>query len=307
MRTAVVIPTLGAPSLAACLRALTHQTIPPERIVVVHSGGNPPPVAGPSVEIITSRKRLGFAAASNRGIGAVLSDVDAIALLNDDAEPHAAWLSTLLDALASCPQLGAVQGTVTDLDGSTVDGRGLEFDRWGLPIQVDRGKPASETGRQPEPRIGVSATAALFRSSTLRAARLPSGWVFDESVDCYHEDTDLTLRLCRLGIQSAWCPGASCRHLGSHSGSRLGWRHPWWIAANRWRALAANLSPSAMLFALPRLLRGEARVFATLKRNNPRVWLTETLLVLGLPAIIGRALIRHSPGPRLNALPVRTP
>lgn len=303
MRTAIVIPTLGAPSLESCLAALARQSTAPNRILIVHSGCGELVNPGSLVEILSSRSRLGFAAACNRGIAAALDDADAVALLNDDTEPDEDWLSTLQQALIEGSSLGAVQGTVTDHTGATIDGRGLAFDRWGLPIQVDRGLPATEDGSGCMPRWGVSATAAVFRSSALRSVQLADGAVFDEAFDCYHEDTDLGLRMLRLHIPAAWVPGALCRHLGSSTGSKLGWKHPWWIAANRWRAVAANLSLAGFFVALPKMARGELRVASSLVRTNPRAWLTEALVLATLPVLVAQSWKRRSSGPRLRHLP----
>ncbi len=303
MRAAVVIPSLGASSLPSCLEAVAEQTAPPVRVVVVHSGSQPRPDCGQRIEVLAVANRLGFAAACNRGIDAVLADVDAVALLNDDAKPCREWLAQLIRALENHTDVGAVQGTVTTSSGTAVDGRGLWFDRYGLPRQVDRGRPSEEVQQTPTQRAGVSATAALFRCTSLKAAALPNGQFFDEAFDCYHEDVDLALRLWRVRQLAYWVPGALCRHLGSETGSCLSWRHSWWILNNRWRALAGNLTLLAMARNLPSFIRGEVRAVRTLGRHNPRTWIVAVLVAVALPLLILRGRKRSTPGPRLGALP----
>jgi GT2 family glycosyltransferase len=257
---------------------------------------------------IRCTERLGFAAAVNRGIQVLPSDVSFVALLNDDAEPAPPWLGALLDALKDNDDLAAVQGTVVTTDSPpVVDGRGLAFDRLGLPIQVDRGMAPNDGDRSPEYRLGVSATAALFRRRNLDAVRLGDGSVLDEAFDSYHEDTDLALRLLRLGLRSAWVPGASCRHLGSASGRRQTWHHPWWILANRWRALIGNLTPIAFAINFPRLFLGEIRAVRTLARTNPRAVPVAFLVFVSLPLLKVRGWLRQTPGPRLHSLPLDPP
>ncbi len=129
--------------------AVAGQAAPAERVVVVLSGGNPAPEHDRHVEFLVDAARLGFAAAANRGINAVLTDVDAVALLNDDAEPGPSWLATLTHALESNAGAAVVQGTVTNATERIVDGRGLAFDPYGLPTQVDRGRPAEDVQRTP--------------------------------------------------------------------------------------------------------------------------------------------------------------
>ncbi len=301
-QTALLIPSLGAATLDGCLQAVAGLVPAPHRVVVVLSGPNQRilPVAG--VEYLRFGDRLGFAAAVNAGLAAVAGS-DQVALLNDDAEPRPEWLGVLAGHLDTDDRLGAVQGTLTDASGEVVDGRGIGLDRWGLPVQVDNGSPAAPEPSRPRHLLAVSATAALFRGSALVAARLAGGGVFDPAFGSYHEDCDLGLRLHRLGWTAAWVPGACCRHLGSATGRGLRWRHPWWVLANRWRALAGNLAVATLIASLPRLLRGEIRAVCTLARDNWRALAVAKAVVLMLPILITRAWLRPSPGPRLRTLP----
>ncbi len=254
--------------------------------------------------MILDDHRLGFAAAVNRGIRAVAAETPFIALLNDDAEPSPQWLETLVSALKNHHHLSAVQGTVIDADDPPlVDGRGLSLDHLGLPIQVERGTEPDDGKRCIEDRLGVSATACLYRSKALEAVRFKNESVFDEAFDCYHEDTDLALRMVRLDLRSAWVPGAPCLHLGSASGNKRTWRHPWWILANRWRALAGNLSPLAFGLNFPRFFRGELRAVRTLTRRNKRAFPVSILVLAALPLIKVKGWLRSTPGPRLRRLP----
>ena len=303
-RVSVVIPSLGAPSLNGCLDALSRQQLLPDRIIVVLSGGSQPPETGPEITTVLDECRLGFAAAVNRGLLEAPAGTPFVALLNDDAQPSPQWLGTLVSALENRDDLAAVQGTVTDAAAPpAVDGRGLAFDHLGLPIQVERGAATDDGQRCIEDRLGVSATAALFRVEALKTARLKNGSVLDQTFDSYHEDTDLALRLSRLGLRSAWVPGAPCLHLGSASGRQRTWRHPWWILANRWRALAGNLTPFAFALAFPRLIRGELRAVCTLARRNWRAIPVACLVLASLPLLKVQGWLRSTPGPRLRRIP----
>jgi GT2 family glycosyltransferase len=271
-------------------------------LVLVLSGGAVPPADTASCTAIRRDRRLGYAAAVNAGLAALADDIEAVAVLNDDAVPEAGWLGTLAGALARRPDVAAVQGTVTTADGSRIDGRGIAFDRWGLPVQVDRYRLlADDLGERP--LVAVSGTACVFRLQALREIERGNGQVFDETFDCYHEDLDVGLRLTRLGWRAAWTGGALVRHLGSASGSRFAWRHPWWVLANRWRALAGNLTAGATLRSMPRLLRGDLRAVNTLARSNPRALPTAAAVLASLPFIVARGWLRSTPGPRLAAIP----
>ncbi len=306
MRTALVIPSLGGAHLAGCLRAASALEPPPRDLVLVLSGGAAPPTDAEHCRVIRRDRRLGYAAAVNTGLAALADEVEAVAVLNDDALPEPGWLGALARALAGRPDVAAVQGTVANADGSLIDGRGIQFDRWGLPVQVDRGLPLS-TDHGERSLIAVSGTACAFRMNALRQITMSDHSVFDETFDSYHEDLDVGLRLRRSGWRAAWTGGAPVRHLGSASGSAFGWRHPWWLLANRWRALAGNLTPGATLRVMPRLLRGDLRAVNTLARSNARAVPAAAAVLVSLPLIITGGWLRSTPGPRLEAIPETAP
>lgn len=301
--TGIVIPTLGGPHLRKCLDAVAALDPSPERTVVVVSGGARVPEPRSSIELLATADRLGFAAAANTGIAALGDEIDGIALLNDDAVPAPGWLGPLESALDADPTLAAVQGTVTDSTGDAIDGRGITLDDVALPIQIDRGASPAPEPAQPRHVLAVSGTASLYRTSALRESTLADGGVFDTRFGSYHEDLDLGLRLRRLGWSALWVPGARTRHVGSATGRGLGWRHPWWVLTNRWRALAGNLTAAAVFTSLTTLFRGELRAVRTLARTNPRAMPTAAAALACLPWIVIGALGRPSPGPRLTALP----
>lgn len=301
--TGIVIPTLGGPHLESCLDAVAALDPPPERTVVVVSGGATVPKRARAIELFTTGDRLGFAAAVNAGIAVLGDEVRRIALLNDDAVPAPGWLRPLESALDTDATLAAVQGTVTDALGATIDGRGITLDDVALPIQIDRGSSPAPEPAQPRSVIAVSGTASLYRARALRESALADGAILDPCFGSYHEDLDLGLRMRRLGWRAVWVPGAWASHEGSATGHDLGWRHPWWVLTNRWRALAGNLTATAFFASLATLFRGELRAVRTLTRNNPRAMPTAAAALACLPWIVTRSLGRPSPGPRLTTLP----
>ena len=300
---ALVIPSLGAATLGRCLDAVGRLDPAPRRVIVALSG-QPSAASHSGVEFVHSRRRLGFAAAINMGNARADDRCGRLAILNDDAVPPPHWLAVLGDALDEDPRLAAVQGTVTDPGGELVDGRGITFDRWRLPVQVDRGVPCGTERRGDlHPIVAVSGTAALLRRAALSEASSGRVAPFDPTFGSYHEDLDLGLRLRRLGWKAAWAGGASVRHIGSASGVSMRWRHPWWLLANRWRALAGNLTAGALVSDLPRLVRGELRATRTLTRANLRAPIVAAAVAVAWPALVIAALRRATPGDRLVVLP----
>jgi len=270
MRTAVIIPSLGAPSLLPCLKTLLEMENRPRQIVLVLSACAEEIKIPEGIDVLRFGKRLGFAPAVNRGMEILEENIEAVALLNDDAIPGPGWPEILTEVLADTSDCAAVQGSVLDGKGSRLDGRGIGFDAFGLPIQLDRGDVwnEEESGRKKIP--GVSATAAVYRRKALEAVRLKDGGILDERFGSYHEDVDLALRLHRLGYSSCW---------------------------------QSNFKPGSLLKMSPRMLRGDLRALRILLRRNPFAIPAGITFGFALPFLCLCGLLRRSPGPRLRFFP----
>jgi GT2 family glycosyltransferase len=94
------------------------------REIVVVDNASTPPIAQamraryPDVVVRRSERNLGFAGGCNLGIGD-LSEVDLIALVNNDCTVSPLWLDPLVDALAADPRVGAAMPKVV-LEGAFV-------------------------------------------------------------------------------------------------------------------------------------------------------------------------------------------
>ncbi|MCG6497768.1 glycosyltransferase family 2 protein [Kitasatospora sp. A2-31] len=182
---AVVIPTLGRPSLSVTLAALAGARGPaPKRVVLVDD--RPPTDRGPlDVEIPPSlRDRVsvvesggsGPAAARNTGWRSVGQEW--IAFLDDDTVPGPSWPADLAADLAACGrQTGGSQGTIV------------------VPLPTDR-----------RPTDWERSTAGLERSLWItadmayRRVALEQVGGFDERFRrAFREDADLALRVVDAG------------------------------------------------------------------------------------------------------------
>lgn len=120
-RYAVVIPTIGRPSLQACLDALATARGPlPARVVVVDDRPDTPdplPLDVPGaladrVTVAMTSGGRGPAAARNAGWRAVPRTVPWIVFLDDDVEVRPDWRGRLARDLRVSPDVGAVQGVI---------------------------------------------------------------------------------------------------------------------------------------------------------------------------------------------------
>ncbi|HXT20460.1 MAG TPA: glycosyltransferase [Thermoanaerobaculia bacterium] len=249
-----MVPTLGAPSLAAALASVRRQgaTV---HIVVVYQGAAPVPEAAATFadQVLSFPRPLGFAAAVNAGLAAV--EAPLLLLLNDDAELLPGWLPVLLDALAADARLAAVQGVDLASHDGAVSGCGLAWNRWWQAVQLGAGGRAPAGGTREV--FGVSAAAALFRRASLAAAALPGG-AFEGALETYYEDVELAARLRRAGSRAALVPAARALHAGGGSADALGGRRLRLVYANRWLALARLLGGAFAAQAPRALLRDVA-------------------------------------------------
>ncbi|MEV6963151.1 glycosyltransferase [Streptomyces sp. NPDC051207] len=183
---AVVIPTLGRPSLGACLRALALADGPgPERVVLVDDRPDPagpavtahvPPALRPRTTVVRGAAR-GPAAARNAGWRAA-GDVPWIVFLDDDVVPGPGWAHDLAVDLAAAT--GRVAGVTARIEVPLPSGR--------RPTDWERATAGLATARW------ITADLAYRRTA------LESVGGFDERFRrAFREDADLALRLLDAG------------------------------------------------------------------------------------------------------------
>jgi GT2 family glycosyltransferase len=255
-----VVPTLGrTPLLVPCLEALRREGGRGIEIVLVDQGETaveiPPGLAD---RVLRPGRNLGFAAGTNLGIGAATGEW--IAAVNDDAVVEPGWLAGLVAALETDPEAAAAQGVNLQMAAPDLaDGCGLAWNRWWQAVQIGHGRMAPTSGMiagEIREVFGVSATAAVFRRSALRAAS-PGDEVFDSRLGSYYEDVDLAGRLRAAGFRALLVPAARARHAGSATGQTLS-RERWrLIYGNRYLA-TARLLGKAFWPRLPRMMARDA-------------------------------------------------
>ncbi len=185
-------------------------------------------------------QNMGFAPANNVGLRAARGTY--ICYMNSDVfpGPHD-WLERLAEQMELNPDLGTVGPTLLYGDGS-IQHEGItfrqlpEFGDWLFPDHINKGmrrplKPGLVR------HIGITGACMLLR----REVALALGG-FDESfIIGDFEDTDLCLRLHRMGLNSAVLTDVEMFHLErkSQAGSAQAWRmnltlYNAWVHEKRW-------------------------------------------------------------------------
>ncbi|QQC92059.1 glycosyltransferase family 2 protein [Streptomyces alfalfae] len=184
---AVVIPTLGRPSLGATLRALADATGPkPKSVILVDDrphthGATPLPVDVPAalreVTAVVPGRARGPAAARNTGWRAALR-VPWVVFLDDDVVPGPTWCDDLvLDLAAATPANGAVTARID------------------VPLPADRRPTDWERNT-----AGLATARWITADMAYRREALEAVGGFDERFRrAFREDADLALRVLDAG------------------------------------------------------------------------------------------------------------
>ena len=181
---AIVIPTIGRPSLRVLLDSLlrsaraTGGALPP--LVVVDDRSDPSPLDLPSLPVdVSVLASHGSGPAAARNVGWRAADVDWVVFLDDDVVVSEPWLTDVLrDLRQQPPTVGGVQGRISVP---------LPADR--RPTDWERGTAGLETSKW------ITADMA-YRTDVLRRV---GG--FDEGFPrAFREDADLALRVLDAGF-----------------------------------------------------------------------------------------------------------
>jgi GT2 family glycosyltransferase len=195
----IVLNWNGREYLAECFDSLLALDYPADQLelLMVDNGSQDDSVSFirasyPSVKIIRNETNLGFAGGNN--IGAQAAQGEYVAFLNNDAVVYPDWLSKLIEAVRSDPEVVCVGSRIMNLNGDRVEfgGSRINFLGYGYQEGYDRTQVADFTTTRPV--IFACGGAMLIR----RAVFLEAGG-FDEDYFAYYEDVDLGWRLWVLG------------------------------------------------------------------------------------------------------------
>lgn len=236
----VVIPTLTAgPKLDNCLASLRAQTFRDFETVIVDNGGvvrDPAPA-----RVIRPGKNLGFAAAIETAMKTSSSDY--VFTLNDDTVLDPSCLERLMETMEAGNGRGACAPKIVLAGSHLLDSAGMSVARDGSSRQ--RGHLDSPSRYDaPTDVLFPSGCAALYR----RAAIHQAGG-FDPDFFLYCEDTDLGLRLQRLGWTCRYEPGAVVYHDYSHTGGAASAAKIYFVERNRLAVLVKNFPLDWILLA----------------------------------------------------------
>ena len=146
--------------------------------------------------MIALPENLGFAGGVNAGLRAARGDL--LLLINDDAFVEPSFVAALLDVMTQRPDIGAAGGVLLLAHRPTiVASAGIRVRRDWLALDVWPGRRADELPTDPQPIMGASGGAALYRRGLLEDIGLMEPNFFN-----YLEDVDLAWRALLRGWQT---------------------------------------------------------------------------------------------------------
>jgi GT2 family glycosyltransferase len=268
--------------------------------------------ADPRFRYADNGSNLGFAGGHNRFLQT--ADAEFVLPLNPDTQLTPAYARTVL-AVFSDPSVAAAEGKMlkpTPLpDGRYIlDGTGMSLSRARRAgergqLQIDDGQFDHSTDV-----FGVSATAAIYRTSALDCIKHGNAEYFDEDLFTYWEDLDLAWRLRLAGFECRYVPGAVVFHSRSANQSKDGFARIGDFVANTrslslrvvqwdWRnhllTIIKNDFGSSLFRDLPRIAVRELAFFVYLCLVRPQILFAVPEFFQLLPRILRkRKLVQQS-------------
>lgn len=214
----IILTYNGSKYIGPLLESLQNQTYPRNQmeIIVVDNASTDNTVNiiqenYPFINIISLKKNIGFAAGNNQGL--LHAQYDLLVFLNQDTLCHREWLSVLVDTMVKDNNIAACNPNIITAQFSDAEG----FEAKPLPDSLHlydlspfgyarkrelRGKPTYHQKL-------LSGCSFIIKREVI--TRL--GYLFDEKLWMYAEDTDLSLRLHQSGHKICAVRNALVYHL----------------------------------------------------------------------------------------------
>jgi GT2 family glycosyltransferase len=243
--SAVIVSWNGLRHLPQCLAALGPQLPTGAEVVLVDNGSTDGTAAWaretyPAAKVIALTENQGFAGGVNAGIRAARGEQ--LLLLNDDAFAEPGFVAALLETMAQRPEIGAAGGVLLFVHRpDLIASAGIRLRSDWLALDLWAGRPIAVLPAEPQPILGPSGGAALYRRAMLEDVGLMEPRFFN-----YLEDVDLALRARLRGWHSVVVPQARARHVYSATAGQGSPFKQRLLGRNRLRVIVRCL-PSALL------------------------------------------------------------
>jgi GT2 family glycosyltransferase/glycosyltransferase involved in cell wall biosynthesis len=248
----VLVNYLGAEDTITCLRALDELDWPREQLemIVVDNDSGDDSVqriraAVPSATVIEAGSNTGFAGGCNLGVARATGEY--VGFINNDARPHAKWVSEAVATFEAEPSVGSVASKVLDWDGKLIDYVDGSLTWFGMGYKREVEKPDSAAFDVPKDVL-FGTGAAMF----VRAALYREVGGFDERFFMFYEDVDFGWRLNLLGHRVRFVPTSVAYHRHHVTMKKFGnFRESYLLERNALLSMYKNYDDVSLAKALP--------------------------------------------------------
>lgn len=258
--TIIVLNYNGVIDTIECIKKLLKIRYSNYMVVVVDNGSktNEAKILSNTLKdkrlvIIRNKKNYGFAGGNNRIIKSSKSQY--VLLLNNDAFPDKNFLKEMVSIMEKDRNIAATQAKILSYyypkyfdyaggAGGYLDKLGYPYARGriGFHLEKDVGQYDSQVSL-----VWASGACFLLRNNLLKKSGLLS-----EDFFFYHEETDLCLRLKRLGYSISYAPKAVVYHKSSGSSSKSTFsKKIFYIHRNNLLLISRNFSLFNLLWIFP--------------------------------------------------------
>jgi len=257
----VVINWNGMEHLPVCLNSVKKQSYDNIRVLMVDNGSTDGSIdyarkALPAIEIISNRKNIGFAKASNQGLyyAAAKGAVYAI-LLNNDTECDSNFVKELVIAAQKNESIAACAPKILFFETrDIINGIGTDVSLFGYGW--DRGLWEKDEGQYDKECevFGMSGGAMLIRLSVIKELG-----AFDTAYYMYFEDIDLAWRIRYWGYRIVSTPRSIVYHKFSATTEKVKLNKEFFGERNRIRSVCKNFEIRTLMKILPHMIFDDCR------------------------------------------------
>ncbi|RYV51373.1 glycosyltransferase [Pengzhenrongella frigida] len=271
----VLVNYRGAEDTITCLKAFDDVDWPREQLelIVVDNDSGDGSVeriraAVPSAVVIEAGGNTGFAGGCNFGVSHAKGQY--VGFINNDARPHAQWVSAAVAAFDAEPTVGSVASKVLDWDGKLIDYVDGSMTWFGMGYKREVEKPDSSAYDQPKDVLFGTGAAMFVRTALYREV---GG--FDERFFMFYEDVDFGWRLNLLGHRVQYVPTSIAYHKHHVTMKKFGsFRESYLLERNALLAMYKNYDDESLARALP------AAMALAVRRSVARTGLDASVLDL---------------------------
>jgi GT2 family glycosyltransferase len=253
----IVVATNERHHLVDLLPSVAAQTYPTFEVLIVDNGstdGTPEYVElnFPTFRVVRNAANLGYLRANNRGFDAARGDV--LVVLNPDTQVELDWLAELVATLERHPEAGlATSRILMYYERDQINACGNDIHVTGLAFCRGLGRPR-RSYEDEKPVAAISGCSFAIRRSVLEAIG-----PFDESLNPYLEDTDLSWRARLAGYSILYAPRSIVYHKYA---LRMRPQKFAYLEENRHIVLAKTLRWRTLLVLAPALLLAELMIWS---------------------------------------------